>query len=126
MSVSLIQDLETAFVELERRAEGVCGRYRFPESLEVFEGHFPDFPMVPGVYLIGAARHLLARAGEGSWDLARVVEAKFTGVVRPEEPVLVELAMERATQETRVRVQVHLNEARVARFDLVLEASSNV
>ena len=71
---------------------GALGEYTFTlEKNDFFKGHFPDFPVVPGVILIEAMSQvagagLIARGILGdkpSFLFAKVEEAKFRKPVRP-------------------------------------------
>ena len=71
---------------------GALGEYTFTlEKNDFFRGHFPDFPVVPGVVLIEAMSQvagagLIARGVLGekpSFLFAKVEEAKFRRPVRP-------------------------------------------
>jgi 3-hydroxyacyl-[acyl-carrier-protein] dehydratase len=60
-----------------------------PEASPVFEGHFPGYPLLPGVLMVEAMAQacgwLLIRAPAfaASPCLAKVGEAKLRGLVRP-------------------------------------------
>ncbi|MDB5411701.1 MAG: beta-hydroxyacyl-ACP dehydratase [Rubritepida sp.] len=62
---------------------------RVPEASPVFEGHFPGFPILPGVLMIEAMAQacgwlMVARSGFTRMALlAKVGEAKMRGMVRP-------------------------------------------
>lgn len=78
-------DVAHSLTELTRTAEGASARLRFARDLPVFQGHFPSFPIVPGIYLIEAAR-LLGEHSLGESLVIRSIEvARFSASVRPEE-----------------------------------------
>lgn len=70
--------------------DGCDGTYVFDEKNEVFEGHFPDAPVVPGVLLLEAlaqtgAYFLLTNAENKGKNalLLGVNNAKFKSIVKP-------------------------------------------
>ncbi len=71
--------------------EGSAGRvravFRFPPDLPVFAGHFPGFPLVPGVFLLETVRLAAERATGKELRIAAVSEAKFTAPVGPGDTV---------------------------------------
>lgn len=62
---------------------------RVPEASPVFEGHFPGFPLMPGVLMVETMAQaggwlMLARSGFTRMALlAKVGEAKLRGMVKP-------------------------------------------
>jgi 3-hydroxyacyl-[acyl-carrier-protein] dehydratase len=75
--------------------EEIIGYRRFPSSEPFFAGHFPQYPVVPGVILVeslaqcgGAGARLGAAMGEDAlFFLAAVEKVKFRRQVRPDEEV---------------------------------------
>ncbi|MFN3447331.1 MAG: 3-hydroxyacyl-ACP dehydratase FabZ family protein [Roseococcus sp.] len=74
---------------LEHGPERLLASARVPQASPVFEGHFPGFPLLPGVLMIEAMAQaagwlLVARSGFARMALlAKVGEAKLRGMVKP-------------------------------------------
>ncbi|MDR2417533.1 MAG: 3-hydroxyacyl-ACP dehydratase FabZ [Treponema sp.] len=77
----------------------IVARYMFTKHEFFFAGHFPQYPVVPGVILIetmaqsgGAGLRLLGTLGaDALFFLASVDKVKFRRQVRPEEEVRCEI-----------------------------------
>lgn len=59
------------------------GRYLFPESFAGFDGHFPDFPILPAIVEIRVVVSLVGEALNCRQRLVAVQDAKFLNPVRP-------------------------------------------
>jgi 3-hydroxyacyl-[acyl-carrier-protein] dehydratase len=74
-------------------SEEVVAYRRFPASEPFFAGHFPQYPVVPGVILIetmaqcGGAGLRMTTGGSGVFFLAAVEKAKFRRQVKPGDEV---------------------------------------
>ena len=60
-----------------------------PPDHPAYEGHFPGAPVLPGAVLLDAVLGAIEAAGDGArrW---RVTVVKFTGTVRPGDPLELE------------------------------------
>ena len=74
-------------------ADEIVAYRRFTKAEHFFAGHFPQYPVVPGVILIetmaqcGGAGLRMASGGSGLFFLAAVEKAKFRRQVKPDEEV---------------------------------------
>ncbi len=74
---------------VERDAESLVAEATLPAESPVFEGHFPGFPLLPGVMMIECMAQaggwlMLARLGFTRMPLlAKVGQAKLRGMLRP-------------------------------------------
>lgn len=90
---------------LEMSENSILAEKDIPEDLDLFQGHYPDYPLMPGVLLCEAvfqAGGLLiaellrtegGKSGEGAPSakpiLTRILGAKFKREVRPGETIAV-------------------------------------
>jgi len=84
---------------VEADKEKITAKHVFTEKEFFFRGHFPEYPVVPGVILVetmaqagGAGLRKLGVLGAGSlFFLATVDKAKFRRQVRPGDEVRLEV-----------------------------------
>ncbi|MCL2808742.1 MAG: 3-hydroxyacyl-ACP dehydratase FabZ [Treponema sp.] len=84
---------------VEASNEKIVAKHVFAESEFFFKGHFPEYPVVPGVILVetmaqsgGAGLRKLGVMGDGSlFFLATVDKVKFRRQVRPNDEVRSEI-----------------------------------
>ncbi|HDQ14605.1 MAG TPA: beta-hydroxyacyl-ACP dehydratase [Sediminispirochaeta sp.] len=76
----------------------IVGHKTFSKEMVFFQGHFPDYPVVPGVLLVeamaqcgGAGVNAQGTLGGALFFLATVEKAKFRRQVRPDEKVRFEI-----------------------------------
>ena len=89
----------------ETRESDSCERtLRVPLGLACLEGHFPGYPIVPGVvqieWVLDAARNLLG----GDAHLTSLEALKFRGVLRPRQVFRLRVALDRAQDAIEFRL----------------------
>lgn len=125
---SLPDQVDIAIREADIAADGasVTARLCFPPDLEVFAGHFPDGPIVPGVMLIEAARRLAQRAAGRPLTVDEVGDARFTAPVFPDTDAHMSLQLVQTTaavsERFEVTARVTVGEREAMRAWLVLVA----
>lgn len=71
-------------VELGKRAVGIRN---VPNTLSILDSHFPRFPVLPGVLMLGSlgtlAGHLLQKQTGRPWKLVGAQQVRFRHFVRP-------------------------------------------
>ncbi len=63
------------------------GSFLFKRNNRVFDGHFPDRPILPAVVQIGCVGFLVSMAFKRGFEVEYIKKAKFKQIVIPEEMV---------------------------------------
>ncbi|MEU4213035.1 hypothetical protein AB0F13_24090 [Streptomyces sp. NPDC026206] len=76
-----------------RDADGrAAARVAVTAAEPVFAGHYPDFPIFPGVCVVECAHRAATATAPGPAELAAVVSARFAGAVYPGDVLDIALA----------------------------------
>jgi 3-hydroxyacyl-[acyl-carrier-protein] dehydratase len=83
---------------LEKSDRRIVCRHRFEGDEFFFQGHYPDYPLVPGVILCEACMQagaiLLADyAGQGIPVATRMNDVRFRQIVRPGDEIVMEVEL---------------------------------
>lgn len=100
----------------------IVGTRRYTEEDDFFKGHFPDYPVVPGVVLIesmaqcgGAGAAQLGIIGDKLFFMASVDKVKFRRPVRPGDEVRFEVENVQMTPRgIRQRGKAYVGDERAA------------
>ena len=76
---------------VEKTGNSVSLEFAIPGSTPYFDGHFPGFPILPGVAEIELVTRFAARYLETNVALSEIRRVKFTSPVRPDTPLLLKL-----------------------------------
>lgn len=82
-----------AFAEIARDDTHVVLQVTLDPALEVFQGHFPEVPILPGVAQIDWAMRMAERYF-GAPPAARDFQIKFTDMIRPEMTLVLTLVFD--------------------------------
>jgi 3-hydroxyacyl-[acyl-carrier-protein] dehydratase len=103
----------------------VAGSLRFDASAAVFAGHFPGQPIVPGVFLVEAARMLLACVNPAFQEFSSVFDLRLLAPCRPGEPLRIDAVAENA-QRWHVVVSRDCRSVMRCRLDYAAPADASV
>lgn len=103
--------------------ESAVGRMTFDPTLPLFQDHFPEWPVVPGVLLLESAAQLAGkligysvRLERGDWPfpiLSMMENVKFRRFVRPGEDLELRVQLEALREESAVVKARVLREGKV-------------
>lgn len=103
--------------------ESVAANFCFQNDAPIFDGHFPGFPILPGVDILAMASLLCTRRIGRPVRLAAVGSVKFSRPVLPGETVAMKLQIAAGQDEWRVEGGVSSEGSRRATLSLTYVAA---
>jgi 3-hydroxyacyl-[acyl-carrier-protein] dehydratase len=67
---------------------------------KIFEGHFPNQPVVPGVCMMQMIKEILEKILGKETNLVQAAEMKFMAVINPQENNLIQATIKYSTDES--------------------------
>lgn len=74
----------------------------------IFEGHFPQTPVLPGVVMVAAVKKALSRITKNPVSLKSSSTLKFLAVITPLEVTHVKLKLNHQTEGTQIKVDASI------------------
>ncbi len=92
--MTLYTDLKDSLIEVSASGEnGVTAEFDFSESLEIFRGHFPGNPILPGIAQIEMVKLILEKFLATSLNIRTVKKTKFSHQVEPGTSVHIRISL---------------------------------
>lgn len=112
--MSHLQDL--LHIKFLRRTEN---NYHFECNISkehpIFSGHFPDFPIVPGVCLINATKRCVSEVVGKDVSFLKIRECKFLSSINPTENTLFTLEFT-LSENNEIRAGIFTNETQCVKL----------
>lgn len=104
--------------------KSILAEFIFSDALEMFRGHFPEAPILPGIAQIEMVTFVLETAWEGSLSVRSVKKTKFSRQITPNTPVCLKITiMDRdksgRQDVTTVRAAVSVQGAAAGKLNLI-------
>jgi len=115
------EDIKRAFQSVGQAApRQVVAVLLFREDQEVFRGHFPGNPLLPGVFQVEMVKFALEISRQRRYRLARIDKCKFMKAVRPGAVVTVNAAWSDRDMITEVKATLECDGSLIAKMSLSL------
>ena len=75
------------------RDKGIHAEFNFPGTLELFKGHFPEKPILPGIAQIEMVRCSLETILKTKLAIQSIKKTKFSHLIEPDTPVLIHITL---------------------------------
>ncbi len=119
----MIHDTHNALISTQYDPDShqAVAQLSFREDLELFKGHFPRDPIVPGVHQIEIVRMTVEKSLNARLRIRQIKSAKFTRKVLPSENLDVLITRLEDSGSIVVKATIKVGEEVASKFSLVLE-----
>jgi 3-hydroxyacyl-[acyl-carrier-protein] dehydratase len=69
------------------RDQQLSAEFCFPGNLDLFVGHFPGNPLLPGIVQIEMVKFTVEQALDHAYGIRSINRIKFTSLIHPEVPI---------------------------------------
>ncbi|WP_339713638.1 3-hydroxyacyl-ACP dehydratase [uncultured Kriegella sp.] len=100
----LIKDLYTVQT-FEQSDESVTATVKLHKEHDIFKGHFPGNPVMPGVCMIQIIKELTEKAVDRELFLSTSSNIKFMAIINPEKNDILVLKLDITTDDKQIKVK---------------------
>ena len=123
--MTLYTDLENSLIEISAKGEDkITAEFNFSDTLEIFRGHFPGRPILPGIAQIELVKLVLEKFLEAGLMVKTVKKTKFSHQIEPGASVHVRISLTSGqwSQDSSfgVRADIKSNGKTAGRVNLLL------
>lgn len=103
--------------ETESSASEIWAELVIDANHKIFEGHFPNQPVVPGVCMMQMIKEIIEQVLGKATNLVQAAEMKFMAVINPQENNLIQATIKYAADESGViNIQASLYKDELVHF----------
>ena len=125
--MSFYTEITQAEVNISKDQDtGVRAQFNFPQNLELFKGHFPANPILPGVAQIEMTRFAVETFFKKKVSIKKIKKTKFSSLIRPGTPVFLDIQIvsvepgDNGHDLITTRVTVHSDDKIAGKLNLIL------
>ena len=90
--MSLYKDLKDSEISISKEHhQHIKAVFRFKKELDLFKGHFPGNPILPGIFQIEMVKYSVEKSFDMSLSIKSVKKTKFSSLIHPEKTVYLDI-----------------------------------
>ncbi len=126
IKMTMHDDISGAMISVEQNKESgdITAKFCYSNEREVFSGHFPGMPIVPGIMQLEMVRFCVAAIMEKKYQIAGIKKAKFIFPIKPGDMIYINLTMNHKTNHIQIRAQLDIDGNTAAKIILKLEETT--
>lgn len=104
----MLKDDFFTITEMNIEGNSINAILKINENHAIFQGHFPEHPVVPGVCIFQMVKELAELSSSQELQLTKASEIKFLGVIDPNEKKTLQLSLNYEKENEGINVSASL------------------
>ncbi|MCD4677914.1 MAG: hypothetical protein K8S18_18250 [Desulfobacula sp.] len=120
--MSLYNDLKDSEISvLKKDNQHINAVFQFKESLDLFKGHFPGNPILPGIFQIEMVKYSLKKSFDTCLLIKSVKKTKFSSLIHPEKTVYLDITINKQENGLfNVKAVLRVDDTIAGKINLIL------
>lgn len=97
-------------IELHSANQEITAEIKLNNEHEIFKGHFPDVPVLPGVTMMQMVKEIMVEALGNNLQIKRVGQLKFLQMVNPQKVNSLHFLINWSETEEGIKVKAELKQ----------------
>ncbi len=78
---------------IKKNSQKIYAVFQFIKGLDLFKGHFPGNPILPGIFQIEMVKYALEKSFDNRLHIKSVKKTKFSNLIRAEESIMIDITI---------------------------------
>ncbi len=92
--MSLYTDIKNSEISvIKKNSQKIHAVFQFKKELDLFKGHFPENPILPGIFQIEMVKYALEKSFDNSLNIKSVKKTKFSNLIHAEESITLDITI---------------------------------
>jgi len=119
--MSLYTDIAAANTSISAPENSpISADFCFKKDLNLFNGHFPEKSILPGIMQIEMVKYDLEKAWNVSLRIDSIKKTKFSSLISPEDPIQISIGFDRACDLITVRATLRTHDQIAGKINMVM------
>ncbi len=119
--MSLVEDLEQSIISRQKiDQQNINAVFSFKKELELFKGHFPGNPILPGIVQIEMVKYAIEKSYDQTFSIKTIKKTKFSNLIHPDTMVSLDITIKEEANMFNVKAIVKVDNSVAGKLNLVL------
>ncbi len=125
--MSVYTDLQNSTLSIHKKnSQKIHAVFLFKKELDLFKGHFPGNPILPGIFQIEMVKYALEKSFDTFLYIKSVKKTKFSNLIHPEKTVTLDITVDNKTdRQFNVKAVLRVDNTIAGKTNLVFKKNNS-